>query len=160
LRERAAQAVASFEEFDLRRQQIRISAGKPRERRRAKALIAVSRQRVQVVPIALAQAHHQLKTVRQRGHAIAVQPRLAEPGGDRQILAAVRQHAATPRLHRRPVGHLQRGLPDAGRHARIVRAARRPDCFVLRIVNQRYAAGLVARQRLQQRVDVECRHHP
>ncbi|SST12539.1 Uncharacterised protein [Acinetobacter baumannii] len=123
-------------------QQLGIAAQQPVDGRHPPRLVAVLGLRMHLLGVALAEFRQQHQRALQSAQPAALQPGLAEPGGEHQVLAAPLQQFAGQLLHRGPVGALGLRLPDAGRQAAVVLPAQLAQAVVVRVVAQAGAARL------------------
>ncbi len=131
-------------------QQLGIAAQQPVDGRHPPRLVAVLGLRMHLLGVALAEFRQQHQRALQSAQPAALQPGLAEPGGEHQVPAAPLQQFAGQLLHRGPVGALGLRLPDAGRQAAVVLPAQLAQAVVVRVVAQAGAARLSGVDRFEQ----------
>ncbi|MNV51931.1 hypothetical protein D3C71_1439970 [compost metagenome] len=116
--------------------------------------VAVLRHGMQPVPVAAAQAIQQQVAIAQTRKASRLGPRLGQPGRHAHVLAAVAQHLGADADHLRPVGLFDVDDPIALVQMRIVLAAGFADGVELGREHHVGATRRIARDGLQQCVDI------
>ncbi|MNL54795.1 hypothetical protein D3C87_1781570 [compost metagenome] len=109
---------------------------------------------MQPVPVAAAQAIQQQVAIAQTRKASRLGPRLGQPGRHAHVLAAVAQHLGADADHLRPVGLFDVDDPIALVQMRIVLAAGFADGVELGREHHVGATRRIARDGLQQCVDI------
>ncbi|MCY1333573.1 hypothetical protein D9M69_193030 [compost metagenome] len=127
-----------------------IATHHPFQRGHAPGAVAVLGLRMQLIRVALAEPGRQRQGRCQGIEAAALQPGLAQPGGQHQVLAALAQQLGGQALHCGPVAALEVRLPDPGGQAGVIFPAQLAKPVPVGVVAQARATGRIARDRLQQ----------